>query len=308
MSTIYQLPTDSLNRFWEQLNTAATDAKAKEPHRAQKKSYASSGYKCALQQYYARTGVQPTNRVYNPDYEVSAELGNSLHTIVQKRLIQADMCLYIPRFAKDGLAVLYERTARNEGIPGEGEIVLGAMQPVIEAPLNETTLTETASARVNDYGISCRIDSGIKASGDKVYLEIKTKSVKDFLPQNKRWFDEFLANTEMQIQYALELWDSPTVGRFDYALVLVISRDVNPDTKQYIKQLWLVEPNQDVAIQELDRLAHLNKLVEIKRSGVEVNEPEPEPTRGSCRIGRDVGCPYYDLCPASEAEKTGRSN
>lgn len=279
--TVTEISPDALNNLLDQ---AANQINSGKNFEAQKTFHASSGYQCGLRQWYARMGQKPTDEVYEPEWELDARVGDALHEALQKRIVSSGQVVMLPSWERDKTSQL---------------------QPAIEIPLNELTLTQQAYKRVKVVSFGGRVDALIylqkrlKPDGIRpqvAYLEIKTKPLSAFNNPQSYWVDD-LSHWEWQVQTCIELFENPVVGRIDLGLIYAISVDKDPITKKRVRRLFMVTPNPEFTKQELERLENLASNVYAKQM------PDPEPHRGPCRFGKKIGCPYYSLCPASATEK-----
>lgn len=277
MATITEIDA---TRFSEMLDQAARKMQKSFKPRPQRSFHASSGFKCGLNQYWKRIGQTPTNERYEPENQDDADLGTAYHEILELRSIFTGKVVKLPAWEPD--------KADKDG-----------MQPAVEVPFNEKTMTPTAMQRIKVAGFGAKIDQLIYSeelrsdgSPQVAYLDFKTKGVKDFLPGNQKYLLDDLCHYEWQLQMCIELAEFPTIGKIDFGLIYLVSRDKDPVTKKRFKKLYIVEPDPLFVGPELERLETLNGKV------LRLQQPEPEPHRGSCSF-----CEFYDLCPVSELDK-----
>jgi hypothetical protein len=282
-------PITDLQTLFDQ---GARKLKARQVIKPQRTAYASSGFECLLKQYYARLGMQPTNDIYEPEYEIDAELGNTLHALKQAWLSETDKVVRLPVF--------------DPSRP----VLEGGMQPAIEVPANDKVLTPESLQRLKAIGFSFRPDALINLSASRdngqkkiAYFEIKTIEDHDF--DNDNIFNDKAAHWEWQVLSILHLAEFKAFGKLDLAYIYVVGRGKNPTTRQRRERLFKVLPNPDFMESELARLQELTGRV------LRLDPPQAEPHRSLCKYpkrggGWKVSCQYYNLCSATEEEKSKR--
>lgn len=245
--------------------------------RAPRSIHASSYFECGLKQWYGLTGQSVTDNTFEPEYEISASVGNTIHEIIQKRLIAASIAFMIPSFDDN---------------PGVRHLqrISGTLSPAVEVPLDERVLPVDVAEQVKANRVGGRIDAVITTkTGEVLIFEIKTIAAKYLEnPSYANYFNEKLAHYEMQTQLYMHYYRTPEGTKLDRALVYVVNQSNPKDVR-----LYSVEYNPALMETEVARIAALAKALETK------TPPDPEPHRGPCKF-----CAWRSACPITSKEKS----
>ncbi len=236
--------------------------------RVPKTFHASSYVNCVRQQAYGLLGYTPDEgKTVNPGWKRDAAFGESLHGVIQQRLIDSEMVIQLPNFDYEAATRFLARLA-------------GKLSPAVEVPLNEWVLTPERLEELKRYRLGGRVDGILKGTDKPLVLEIKTVAGKYFSPNYHKYYLDKLYHFESQCQIYLHFLE------LERAVILVINRD-NSSFDEY-----MVTYDSLFVSRELERLE--GSAGQVMRMQL----PEPEPSRGPCNF-----CDWRKQCPASETEK-----
>lgn len=232
--------------------------------------HASSFFECGLKQFWQLTGQEPTDLAFEPEWEISASVGNTIHNHIQQRLVQAGIAYMVPSFTEDPRTRAAERSR-------------GVLQPAIELPLSEYTLPAEQWAFVQSHRLGGRIDAIVNTiDGGQAIFEIKTIAAKYLdRPDYRNYFGDKLSHYEMQVQSYLHVYRTPDGRKLERGLIYVVNQGNFKDVR-----LFSVAYNPDFMTTEFERLHALKQAIDRQEA------PEPENHRGPCRF-----CQFRSICP-----------
>ena len=248
--------------------------KLNQPRKAGK-IYSSSYFECALKQWYGLTGTPQTDDTYQPEYDVAADLGNTIHAHLQKWLANTDMIYLVPSFDENS----YNRSNDRKN---------GVLWPAIELPFREFTLTGEMCQLILELGLGGRLDAIVRQSnGQLAILDIKTIDEKYFSSGYEKYLKERQAHWSAQLQLYMHIYRTPEGQQITNGLIYLVNRS---DIKEV--KMFHTTYHKELMDGEIDRLRELRQAVKTNTA------PTPDPSRGPCRF-----CNWQKACPTTERER-----
>lgn len=228
------------------LHGAALDWAATQSAREPRNLHASELYGCLRKQGYALLSYDKTDRSFNPDSELAASAGDTIHARLQAWMqIEAHGLVYT---LPDGRYAL-------------------------ELPLDDESIPAAARALTARHRLSGRIDAVIRVSQGRLAIcDIKTVDARKIDP-GYPWLDDLLAKYAAQIMAYMHFWAAPDGERAYIGYIYMIRRD-----KTSVRRLFEVTYDPVAFDAELVRLAAAARALEADEL------PVAEPGRGICRF------------------------
>jgi len=268
------VPVDTLSP-----HLARGAALGRDPGRRSAHLHISSLHECLRQQVYELLG-HGGEEVYNPDWELAADLGDTVHDALQRHMVFGRLAEPIRGHVlpRNILAVLGHAPSWNpdEWVdpPGLEVSIATVCDPMLLHDLENRYL----SGRVDGV---LRMDDGSLALVD--YKTVKGK----YFGKNYAYLAPKLAKWETQMSVYMHYFSHPVTGEAaTTGLVLMIDRG---DTEK--RRLYQVEYDDALVEDELDRALW---AADYYRAG---QLPPPEPDRGVCKF-----CRYQSVCPGFKKE------
>lgn len=225
---------------------------------------ASSIYDCMRKRAYQILKIPKTNIVFNPNWDLSAKIGDAIHLELQMQLVISGQAVLYPEYRLPKKLQRYLDELVITADTSQGSFAL-------ELPL-EFCCDPLLRSDLISHNISGHIDALIRdGNGDLCVLDIKTIDPKYLLSGGKSTLEDKKRKWESQVSTYMHYVSMPDGEIATRGLILVISRGNTKD-----RVLYEIDYDENLVQTELTRAYNATQLISQNIL------PDPEIKRGPC--------------------------